>query len=109
MGTPLSGVSATAAGSEKGGATDIDGRFVITLNAGTHTIRLSSVGYSIKELSDIEVTSGNITNMEVVLETAAKTETEIVITGYCPQKNRRYFLLAHFLYFKYKLLPWITN
>ncbi len=62
LGTPLSGVTVTVARSEKGGATDIDGQFVLTLNAGKHTIRLTSVGYTIKELSDIEVKAGAVTN-----------------------------------------------
>ncbi len=79
-GTPLSGVSVTAAGSEKGVATDIDGNFVVTLNAGTHTLRLSSVGYTTKELSDVEVTANTISHLDVVLESAAKTEAEVVIT-----------------------------
>ncbi len=69
-GAALSGVSVTSIGSEKGSASDIDGRFVITLGVGTHTIRLSSVGYNIKELSDVEVTSNTITSLDVVLESA---------------------------------------
>ncbi len=79
-GTALSGVSVTATGSERGVATDIDGRFVITLSVGTHTIRLSSVGYSIKELSEVVVTANTVTPLDVVLVSAAKTETEVVVT-----------------------------
>ena len=78
-GTTLSGVSVTAAGSEKGGATDIDGRFIITLVPGTYTIKLSSVGYQIKEVSDVAVTAGTITHLDIVLESAAKTEAEVVV------------------------------
>ncbi|HEV8080239.1 MAG TPA: carboxypeptidase-like regulatory domain-containing protein, partial [Chitinophagaceae bacterium] len=79
-GTALSGVSVTATGSERGVATDIDGRFVITLNARTHTLRLSSVGYGIKEVSGIEVTANTVTNLDIILETSAKTENEVVVT-----------------------------
>ena len=78
-GTSLSSVSVTAAGSEKGGASDMDGKFILTLSPGTYTIKLSSVGYQVKEVSDVTVTAGTITNLDIVLETAAKTETEVVV------------------------------
>ena len=72
-------VSVTTTGAEKGSATDIDGRFVIALNPGTYTIRLSSVGYKIKEIESVEVIAGAVVNLDVLLEPAAKTETEVVI------------------------------
>ncbi|MDB5198374.1 MAG: TonB-dependent receptor plug [Chitinophagaceae bacterium] len=78
-GNTLSGVSVTTSVSAKGTATDVDGRFVITLNAGTYTIRLTSVGYKIKEIDGVEVTAGTVINLDVVLESAAKTETEVVV------------------------------
>lgn len=81
-GTPLSGVSVLLNGSTTGVATDIDGRFVISLAPGrTHTLKLTSVGFKVKELTDVTVTSGNISPLDITLEPAAKTETEIVITG----------------------------
>ncbi|MDB5222293.1 MAG: TonB-dependent receptor plug [Chitinophagaceae bacterium] len=78
-GNTLSGVSVTTSVSAKGTATNVDGRFVITLNAGTYTIRLTSVGYKIKEIDGVEVTAGTVINLDVVLESAAKTETEVVV------------------------------
>ncbi len=79
-GNPLTGVSVLVDGSKTGVATDVDGRFVLTLTPGKpYTIRLSSVGYKIKELNEVEVNSKAVTNLEINLESAAKTETEIVI------------------------------
>ncbi len=81
-GNPLSGVSVLIDGSNTGVATDIDGRFVLSVSPGKpHTIRLSSVGFKVKELTDLSVTANNVTPLEVTMEPAAKTETEIVITG----------------------------
>ncbi|MEO5783035.1 MAG: carboxypeptidase-like regulatory domain-containing protein, partial [Ginsengibacter sp.] len=78
-GNVLSGVSVTTTVSEKGAATNVDGGFVLTLNAGTYTIRLTSVGYKTKEIEGVEVTTGAVVNVDVVLESAAKTETEVVV------------------------------
>lgn len=78
-GNTLSGVSVTTSVSEKGAATNVDGSFVLTLNAGTYTIRLTSVGYKIKEIEGVEVTAGTVVNLDVLLESAAKTETEVVV------------------------------
>lgn len=76
-GNPISNVSVTA--NDKGSATDVDGRFIITLPAGkSYTVRLSSVGYKIKEVELVEVTN-EITHLDIVMESAAKTETEVVI------------------------------
>jgi len=80
-GLALSGVSVTATSSEKGNATDINGGFVITLTPGTYTIRLSSVGYQIKEVSDVIVTAGAVTNLDFILESVSKTESEVVVTS----------------------------
>lgn len=78
-GNILSGVSVTTTVSEKGAATNVDGGFVLTLNAGTYTIRLTSVGYKIKEIEGVEVKAGTVVNLDVLLESAAKTETEVVV------------------------------
>lgn len=79
-GKPLTGVSITVSGNNKGVATDLDGRFVITLAASKpHTIRVSSVGYQTKDVENVEVSANAIINLDVVLEAASKTEAEIVI------------------------------
>lgn len=82
LGAPVSGVSVTVDGSKSGVSTDQDGRFVLSLTPGkTYTFRFSSVGFKVKDLTDVEVKPNEVTQLEVLLETAAKTENEIVITG----------------------------
>ncbi|MEO6636857.1 MAG: carboxypeptidase-like regulatory domain-containing protein, partial [Ginsengibacter sp.] len=76
----LSGVSVTVVGNNRGVATDMDGRFVITLPASKpNVVRVSSVGYQTKEIENVEVGPDGLINLDVVLETATKTEAEIVI------------------------------
>ncbi len=79
-GKTLSGVSVTVVGNSKGIATDQDGRFVLTLPAGKpQVVRVSSVGYQTKEIGDVLVNADALINLDVVMETAVKTEAEIVI------------------------------
>ncbi len=79
-GKPLTGASVTVAGNSKGVASDLDGRFVLTLPAAKpQVIRVSSIGYQTKEIENVEVANNALTNLDVVMETATKTEAEIVI------------------------------
>ena len=79
-GKALSGVSVTVVGNSKGVATDLDGRFVLTVPAAKPmVIRVSSVSYQTKEIENVEVNADALINLDVVMESAAKTEAEIVI------------------------------
>lgn len=79
-GNTVSGVSVSINGDKTLASSRIDGYFVITVNAGKkYTIKLSSVGYKPKEISDIEVKAGEVTNLYIFIEKAAKTEDAIVI------------------------------
>jgi hypothetical protein len=79
-GKPLTGASVTVSGNNKGVATDIDGRYVLTIQASKSlSITVSSVGYQAKEISNVEVAPNTLINLDVVMETATKMEAEIVI------------------------------
>lgn len=77
--TPLAGVSVSLDADSKGAITDVDGHFSLTSPAGTHTIRVSSVGYQTKEISEVVVSEKKLTLLNIIMESAAKTEEEIVI------------------------------
>jgi outer membrane receptor protein involved in Fe transport len=77
---PLSGVSVSISGNDKGVISDQDGHFVISAGSVTpQSIRVSSVGYKTKLIENVEVAASQVINLDIVLETAAKTEEEIVI------------------------------
>ena len=79
-GQPLSGVSVSVTGNDKGVITDQDGHYTISVNSATpKSIKISSVGYKTKVIENVEVAANTLINLDVVLETAAKTEEEIVI------------------------------
>lgn len=79
-GNKLSGVSVSTDGKNAIAVSNTEGYFVITLDAGKkYTLKLSSVGFSTKELADVEVTTNAVVNIEVQLEYASKTETNVII------------------------------
>lgn len=79
-GNPVAGVSVVIDGLKSGIATDVEGRFILTLTVGKkYTIKLSSVGYKIKEVSEVEAVANKITYLDITMETATKTETEVVV------------------------------
>ncbi len=79
-GNKLSGVSISIDGEKGAAVSNTDGYFVITVNAGKkYTITLSSVGYSTKQLTDVEVAANQVLNLEIQMESASKTETGVVV------------------------------
>ena len=80
-GNPLSGVSVTVKGSQKGTSTDAQGHFSIDANAGD-VLQLSMIGYKAKT-----VTVGAENNLHVSMELEATMDSEIVIVGFGTQKK----------------------
>ena len=70
-------IGATVSSGSSGTTTDIDGNFSFQLEAGSHKLEISYVGYQTKEL-DIELDSD--VNLNIQLESAAIL-TEIVVTA----------------------------
>ena len=78
-GNKISGVSIEIDG-VKSVASNVDGSFVVTLTAGKkYSIKLSSVGYQVKILEEVEVLAGKTISLDIVLNRAAKTQEGVVI------------------------------
>lgn len=81
-GKPLTGVSVSVTGNKKVITSNLDGYFSLTLETGKkHSITLTSIGYATKVISEVEVTATGLTNMDITLQTIAKTETAVVVTS----------------------------
>ncbi|MGB4844190.1 MAG: carboxypeptidase-like regulatory domain-containing protein, partial [Ferruginibacter sp.] len=79
-GNVVSGVSVSIDGDKTVASTSIDGYFVITVEAGKkYTIKLTSVGYQTKEITDVEVKAGEVTDLYIFIEKATKTEDAVVV------------------------------
>lgn len=64
-GAPLPGASVQIVGSERGAATDVDGRFrVAEIPVGSYAVRISSVGYDQVTQTDVIVRAGRTTVLE---------------------------------------------
>ncbi|HMI05694.1 MAG TPA: TonB-dependent receptor [Pedobacter sp.] len=98
-GETLIGVTVKIAGTTKGMATDVDGKYSLTgLTTGKYTLVFQYVGYGTKEISDVEVTNAKNTIFDVILDEAGgQSLKEVVIKGsfkkesvnalYAQQKN----------------------
>src|SRR4051812_46370177 len=79
-GLQLSGVNISINGEKTAAATNTDGYFQVTLDAGKkYVIKLTSIGYSPKEVSDVEVKANDVTHFDVTLDIVSKTETGVVV------------------------------
>ena len=79
----LVGVSIKIGESVTGGTTsDIEGRYTLTLQAKRKiSLEFSAVGYENKVIDDIDVTEGVITQLDVVLNPARSTLSEVTVTA----------------------------
>ena len=98
-GETLIGVTVRIKGSTQGIATDVDGKYTLTgLPVGKHIVTFQYVSYDGKEISDVQVTAGQNTILNVILaEASGQNLSEVVIQGsfkkesvnalYAQQKN----------------------
>ncbi len=78
--TPVPGATITVNGGVNGAITDFEGRYSLPIRANEETVlKISSSGYSPKEISGIIAKQEEIINLTVLLEISAKMEDEVVI------------------------------
>ncbi|MNK13779.1 TonB-dependent Receptor Plug Domain protein [compost metagenome] len=82
-GETLIGVTVKIKGTTKGSSTDVEGRYVIgALAAGKYTIEASYVGYTTKNITDVEVKDGSSTVVDLVMDDSNDQKlNEVVITA----------------------------
>jgi len=79
---PLSGVSITVKGTDKGVSTDASGQFKITVPSSKTVLIISFVGYQTKEVS-----VGNNSSIIIGLSTIQNQLSDVVVVGYGTQKK----------------------
>ena len=84
-GTPLPGVTVVIRGTTTGTATDLNGRYSLTMPEGEHTLLFSMIGMKTRE----EVV-GQRTTINVVLEEDIQAMDEIIVNGYFSQNKNSY-------------------
>lgn len=84
-GNPLPGVAVLLKGTTLGTATDVDGKYTLTLPEGNYTLVFSMLGMKVRE----EVV-GNRTEINVVMQEDATEMDEVVVTGMFTRKANTY-------------------
>lgn len=77
-GQPLAGVSVTVKGAQTGTSTNVDGRYVLNINAGTITLTLSFQGVS-KDVEGIEIVANKVTTQDITFEQKGKAGEAVTI------------------------------
>jgi hypothetical protein len=81
-GNGLSAVTVQVVGTQLGAMSGLDGRFIINnVPSGMVTIRVTSLGYATKSVSDVEVESGRVVEQNISLETEAVALEAIEVTA----------------------------
>ncbi|MEP7238217.1 MAG: carboxypeptidase-like regulatory domain-containing protein, partial [Ferruginibacter sp.] len=95
-GAVLSGVSVSIEGNKAIATTNIDGYFVINVDAGKkYSIKLTSIGYQTKEITDVEAAAGQLTHIEILLEKGTKTEEGVVVRATSARKESAAALITY--------------
>ena len=81
-GEPMMSVTVVVDGTGKGAMTDLDGKFNISLPAGTYTVKLSFISYETMIINDVKVTAGKVTLFDNLrLKEASLGLAEVVVTA----------------------------
>lgn len=79
---PLAGVTIKVEGASGGTTSEVDGHFTLTLQPGKRYILLfTAVGYSPKSVTEVEVTAGQINELNITLDVIEKTGDNVVISA----------------------------
>ncbi len=88
-GETLIGVTVKIKGTSKGASTDVEGRYIINaLAPGKYTIEASYVGYTTRNITDVDVKAGASTTVDLVMEEGGSQKlNEVVITATLKQES----------------------
>ncbi|MFN3596466.1 MAG: TonB-dependent receptor [Rubricoccaceae bacterium] len=79
-GQPLAGANALVAARSLGAAASPDGRYQLTLPAGTHTVRFSFVGYA-PQTREVRIGAGERVTLDVALAADPLGTSDVVVLG----------------------------
>jgi len=87
-GEPLIGATVLVVETSQGDATDLDGQFNIKdIEPGTYTLRVSFISYATKVIKDVEVETGEVTNLEITMLPETSELDEVVVSARSIRNN----------------------
>ena len=93
-GEPLMFANVAIEGTSTGASTDLDGKYQFEAPVGTHNLVYSYVGYQDKTVTEVEVTEGEITFLDVTLsDQAVDLQLNIVVQAKAIERSENAILL----------------
>jgi len=87
-GETLIGVNVKISGTAKAATSDVEGRFSLAgLVAGNYLLEFSYIGYPTKRISDVLISAGKVTTLDVVMEELGQELKQVVITASAKQES----------------------
>jgi TonB-dependent receptor len=87
-GDPIIGATIVVKGTPKGGATDVDGTFMIQVEPGTYTIQVNYIGYQTKEIDEVKVDNNANASINVAITESKSTQlSEVVVRTTMKKEN----------------------
>jgi len=81
IGATIKVVAGTQGLTGSGTVTGLDGDFSLDLPAGTYTLEVGFIGYQTQRVTDVKVTTGRNTPLDIKLETGSTELAEVVVTA----------------------------
>ncbi|MEI2719355.1 MAG: TonB-dependent receptor [Gemmatimonadales bacterium] len=79
---PLGGARIAIVGTPRMAQSAVDGRYSLTnVPAGTVSLRITNIGYAPKTITEVAVTDGGVTTLDITLSAQAVQLTEITVTA----------------------------
>ena len=80
-GRPLADVNVVIEDSRLGAASDLEGEYyILNVPIGTYSVTASQVGYARRKITDVQVSSGHTTRLDIVLEPSILPMEEVIVT-----------------------------
>lgn len=91
----MPGVSISVQGVERGITTSVSGDYIVSLPPGAYTILVSFIGYKTKQITDVVVKEGEVTDLGIVLEQADSKQLQtVVVTGGARRESVKALLMT---------------
>ena len=88
QGAPLGGAQVTIVGTGTGALTRDDGRYTVTVQTGTYTVRVTRIGVAAESLTGVFVPAGGSATASFQLQAATTLLSDVVVIGYGTQAVR---------------------
>ncbi|NSL87842.1 TonB-dependent receptor [Chitinophaga sp. Mgbs1] len=96
-GAPLPGASVKVIQTGQTALSGVDGSYNFNIVPGSYTVEVSYISFQTRQITQVEVKAGQLTNLNIALKTTSSTLSQVVVTGtfkkesvaglYAAQKN----------------------